>query len=128
MRYVEIKRLPDGSGRVRVHWIVPDQNGPLLTSTSAVPSDQGIKLTPGIRVRIACLPRQDTFSELTSDNGVKLTLRSDDPRAVTCPECQKTSEYQAARRLIEEINQAASVPEGVNEEAADLASVNKDRG
>ncbi len=98
MRTVTVKLLPDGSGRVRIHWLELREDGPVKTPEGTVPTSQGPIRMGGAVGRIACAPRQKKVGAVTEKGETSLVVHSDDPRAVTCPECQEKEEYKAAMR------------------------------
>ena len=95
-RVISLKVLPgepvDGTGRICIHLFVPDERGPFVETHCLYVDDErkiGAKLTRG---RLACDPKRTV--SLKPVNGVTtVTLRSDDPRAVTCPKCIASAEY-----------------------------------
>src|SRR5215467_9714350 len=87
---VTIRLLPDGSGRVRIHWYVKFKGGPIKSV-----AQNGVINFPASEGKIACSPDLGPSVRL-SDGSMQLTHRSDDPRAVTCPECMATQEFKDA--------------------------------
>lgn len=108
---VSVKVLPgqplDGSGKVCIHLFVPDERGPFTEPSvvQMVDSDDGRHLVHmATRGRIACDWKRTVA--LTTVKGVtSVTLRTDDPRAVTCPKCVATAEYAAMMKQLGESNQ-----------------------
>lgn len=96
---------PDAQGTryVRVCWFMIDANGPAQNPSGVIETSWGPKDYEGARGRIACQPQRT--SVLPEYNGVetKLTVRSEDPRAVTCPLCKATPEYKAAMAVYEDM-------------------------
>ena len=83
----------DGSGRVCVHLFVQDEKG-LITEPHVLhhtPSGVVAKPTKG---RIACDSRLKV-KPVTIKGVTKITFRSDDPRAVTCPGCISSEFYKS---------------------------------
>lgn len=103
MNQVVIKLLPDGSGRVRIHWFCRDDKGPIRTAEAVTMSALGPVRLGGATGRIACQPQRKSVAPEV--NGLVTTpcVHSDDARAVTCPECMKTPEYAAAMKAYSEI-------------------------
>lgn len=96
MRTVNIKLLPDGSGRVRIHWFQRLDNGPARTPEGAVMSTLGPLRSGGVRGRIACQPNlKDVGPQQVNGETVPI-CHSDDVRGATCPECLATAEAKAA--------------------------------
>ena len=98
MRVVEMKLLPDGSGRVRIHWFQICEDGPAKTPAGTVNTSAGSWEMCGVQGRIACTPARDNVLPQYQGQVIHLTCRSEDPRAVTCPECQATEDYKAAMK------------------------------
>lgn len=100
MSQVVIRLLPDGSGRVRIHYFVHDQKGPVTTPSGAVMTALGPLKLGGVTGRIACQPQLASVTPQMVKGELQPTVHSDDVRAVTCPECQRTSEYLATMNLL----------------------------
>lgn len=108
-RTVELRVLPDG--RVRIHWFMFDQAGPVSlphgTTKSGVamggslPDENGDYCSRG---RIVCQPQRTSILPEKGRRGItRPVVHSDDPRAVTCPECQATEEWKAAMANLKEL-------------------------
>lgn len=84
-----------GAGQVApltdVHLVVMAEDGPIWGGEG--------------RQRVACQPRRDYLATTVDD----FFAASDDPRAVTCPACRATREYQGMAALFPEI----AIEEGV---------------
>ena len=95
MQTVVIRLLNDGTGRVCIHWLIRDPEGPIQTENRTVIAQNGPQIMKGARWRMACNP---TLSNLDSRDGGRLIpwSHTDDPRAATCPKCLATAAYQAA--------------------------------
>lgn len=107
---VNMRLLPDGTGRVRICWLVWDEKGPVTMPTGQVMTPQGPVPVGGslpapgqaplTRARIACDPLLSSVlphsAVVRGQNVTRLVMHSDDPRAVTCPECAATEEYKKA--------------------------------
>ncbi len=97
MRTVDVKLLPDGSGRVRIHWFRRDPAGRSVTPSGVILSPLGPLSVGGVRGEIACQPgRGHTNSVDHGNNSHTLFCHTDETRATTCPECMATPEYQKA--------------------------------
>ncbi len=87
------KLLPDG--RVCIHWFVADPAGPIRNGEATVSQTQGGPLVIGGGVgRLACRPQQNSVLTQIRGNVAFPCGNSDDPRAVTCPDCMATEEYK----------------------------------
>jgi hypothetical protein len=108
-RVLEVRALPDG--RYRIHWFIFDPDGPVslpqgtietshgpMKVGGSIPTPDGIVLSRG---RIACEPQRTSVLPDQRRGTIRMCLRSDDPRAVSCPECQATAEYKAAMANLE---------------------------
>lgn len=98
-RVVQVNVLPgqstDGTGRVCIHLYVPDERGPFVEPHALHPGDEDPKqlVAKPTRGRLACDPRRKVAP--TTTNGVTaVTMRTDDPRAVTCPKCIASDSYE----------------------------------
>jgi hypothetical protein len=105
---VVVKLLPDGSGRVCIHWLMHDPEGPIQTINASIPTAKGPVLVKGRRFRCACQPQ---LSNMGGDNKGRLVpfVHSDDPRAATCPKCCATKEYKEIMARLEQ----TLIPRGV---------------
>ena len=111
-RIVNVKLLPfeptDGSGRARIHLFVPDERGPfvekhvlqLVTETGEDGvTRREIEAKPA-RGRLACDPKK-TVAPKVSNGVTTVTMRSDDPRAVTCARCCVSDDYARMMAALE---------------------------
>ena len=99
-----IRILPDG--RVRIHWFCRDYNGaatapagliPVMKDGEPVLENGKQKFISGaVKGFIACNRGQREVTPQYIANTVEVCNHSDDPRAVSCPECLATAECQAA--------------------------------
>ncbi len=103
MRVAEIKMLPDGSGRVRIHYFVHDQKGPVTTPDGVIMSSIGPIRMGGVKGYIACQPERANLLPQMQGNVSLLTCHSDDARAATCPECLATDDWKKASQQLEEL-------------------------
>lgn len=111
-RVVNIKVLPgeplDGSGRVCIHLFVQDESGPFAEPSTLYMeevSEDGEAPTKRLisrpaRGRLACNPNRKV-APVVQGNVTTITMRSDDPRAVTCPKCKASVDYSNMMELME---------------------------
>lgn len=110
-RTAVLRLLPDGSGRVRIHWFIWDKEGPIQMPQTMVMTAKGPMAVGGNAVtgerrgRIACQPKLKSVLPQQKGQEYLLFTHSDDPRAASCPECMATEEYKAAMKALEEIAQ-----------------------
>src|SRR5438876_1374472 len=111
MRTVVVRLLPDGSGRVRIHWFERLDNGPVKTPEGEVMTNLGPMVFGGVSGRIACAPKMTNVSPQMVDGRANLVCHSDEVRAVTCPQCMETEEFKKAmeeiRLLVDTANPVA---------------------
>lgn len=103
MSSINVRLLPDNSGKVRIHWFRRDPNGPITTPAGVLSTGIGLVNLGGVKGCIACTPQ---LKDLTPQivNGVMITtLHSDDVRGATCPECLDTDE---AKQMIANLKSA----------------------
>lgn len=112
-RAVRVMTLPgepvDGSGRVCIHLFIRDSERGSFTEphvlSPALDENGGIikgQLSAGPeRGRLACDPKRVPSSRPDKQGVITVTQRTDDPRAVTCPRCMATVEYE---QLIRQLN------------------------
>lgn len=99
MRVVNVKLLPDGSGRIRVHYFAWGP-GPVETPTAvAMAGITPVRLGGSVdgqhrRGFIACQPGRAGILPDSRGDGVHLVPHSDDPRAANCPECMATEAFK----------------------------------
>lgn len=102
---IEVKVLPgeplDGSGRVCIHLFVPDGRGPFsepcglyMADVEVEGTDQTVKqlASKATRGRLACNPKR-TVAPVSCGAVTTVTMRTDDPRAVTCPKCKASVDF-----------------------------------
>jgi hypothetical protein len=100
-----VKVLPgeplDGTGRACIHLFVQDERGlfvephalhPVTDPATGEPVKQQVDARP-TRGRLACDPRRGV-APVTRGGVTTLTMRTDDPRAVTCLACTASDDYQ----------------------------------
>lgn len=90
----------DGRGRVCVHLFVQDERGPFVDPhvlhpviENGAPVKQKVQAKP-TRGRLACDSRR-SVAPVTRNGVTTVTVRTDDPRSVSCPKCKATPEYTA---------------------------------
>lgn len=110
-RVIGVKVLPgeplDGSGRVCIHLFVQDERGPVIEPNvlhmGEVEDDLGSPIKQLVarptRGRLACDPRR-TVAPVTRNGVTTVTMRTDDPRAVTCLKCLKSASYAEVMELL----------------------------
>ncbi len=127
MRTVEMKLLPDGSGRVRIHFFVHTPDGPVHTPEGTLVSKEAGVPRPikagGSVGRIACQPKLNSILPQPSGGKtatgspvlIKVMCHSNDARGITCPECMDTQDYKDMMKLLGELvdNSATSTIQGV---------------
>lgn len=100
---VVVRLLKDGSGRVRIHYFVRDEAGPIRTPAGVIAlTAMGPMSAGGTKGYIACQPKQESL-DVKKDGIIYPTPHSDDVRAVTCPECQATAEYKKMADFLAEL-------------------------
>jgi hypothetical protein len=95
---VIIRMLPDGSGRVRIHWFCRALLGvsDKIATRGIVFKESGQLGIGPVQGHIACQPaRTGLHSDLRAGQQAPL-MHTDDPRAATCPECMATPEFKEA--------------------------------
>jgi len=100
MRIVNVKLLPDGSGKVRVHWFVRSPQGIIKTNLKTEMTSIGVIRLGGAQGYIACQPKREDVTPIMVQGEIHLLVRTDDIRAATCPECLATEE---AKKLLAEM-------------------------
>lgn len=112
-RTVEIKILPDGTGRVRIHWFQVLDGGPIKMPSGTIETQYGPLIHVGPPGRIACQPERTSVLPQEQNGVTLLTCHSDEPRAVTCPECMATPEFKIAMQKIAELLDISAIVAGV---------------
>lgn len=97
-RGISVSVLPgeptDGGGRVCIHLFVQDEAGPMVEPHALHPptKDSGGQLVGApTRGRLACGKVPLTKQQ---ENLFRVTIRTDDPRATTCPACKSSDIYK----------------------------------
>jgi hypothetical protein len=110
MSQVEIKLLPDGTGRVKIHYFARDEAAPETPSKSVQTNLGAIKLG-GTKGYLACRRAMPGVTPQVIGGVVLPFPHSDDPRAVTCPDCQKTAEYKKHVAMLGETGEVVTSTE-----------------
>ena len=119
-RVVVMKRLKDGSGRCCIHYLVRDDSGPITMLDCEIVA---MPYKVGGRARIACNKEQNTVTPQERGQEVFQCLRSDDVRAVTCPDCLATKEAKdmlAHYAEMEDVQHSPEILELVHRSMADI--------
>lgn len=93
------------AGRVCIHLFVQDDNGPFIEphalhlSVKEEGAKGQVEARP-TRGRLACDPSR-LVAPVVRNGVTTVTPRSDDPRAVTCPKCKASVDYDKAMELLE---------------------------
>lgn len=116
-RVVNMKVLPgeptNGSGRLCIHLFVIDSKGSFIEPAvqqemKTIGRDGQENIMKGqlrpkpMRGRIACNKKLIPHKHKKTDKVINLTLRTDDPRATTCPKCKNTPEYKEMMTKLEQ--------------------------
>lgn len=96
---------PDANGTryVRVCWFIIDKDGPVQNPGGMLETSWGPKGYEGARGRIACQPKRTSVLPEFNGAETRLCVNSEEPRAVTCPECKATPEYKAAMAAYDDL-------------------------
>ncbi len=92
----------DGSGRCCIHLFIQDPKG-IITEPHVLhraPGDSKELIAKPTRGRLACDPRR-TVAPATTRGIITVTLRTDDPRSVTCPKCIASAGYADLMKQLE---------------------------
>ncbi len=131
---LNVKLLPDKSGRVLIHWLQedtydatkvgPDSLKPLARLVDEADSKEGafpirINGHPQLRAgcgqatvasaRIACNPKQNTVQPQHKGQEVFMCMHSNDIRAVTCEKCLATHDAVELLKQYENTVEVAAV-------------------
>lgn len=103
-RIIDTKVIPgeptDGSGKVCIHLLVPDPRGAVVEPHALHPVIKDGQVVKGEvdagpkRFRVACNSRVADVQPRVNGNVVSLFHRTDDPRAVSCPKCKASKDYE----------------------------------
>jgi hypothetical protein len=90
----------DGTGRICIHLFVQDIRGPFVEPSVIHPAvdadgnpDPRKLIAKPTRGRLAC-SRTRQVRPVTKGGVTTLTMRTDEPRAVTCPACIASDSYR----------------------------------
>ncbi len=92
----------NGAGRVCIHLFIQDEQGPFIEPHVLHPVYKDGEVVKGqieakpTRGRLAC-SRTRLVAPVAHNGVTQVTLRTDDPRAVTCPKCLATKECKAGQ-------------------------------
>lgn len=92
----------DGSGRICIHLFVRDERGPVTEPCVMYVGEVDGKprlMTKPTRGRLACDPKR-LVAQVTRGGVTAVTPRTDDPRAVTCPKCKASKDYERLTGLL----------------------------
>lgn len=98
-RVLHVKVVPgdplNGTGRACIHLFVRDARGPFVEPHVLHPAPDGERrlVARPTRGRLACDPRRKV-APVTRGGVTTLTMRTDDPRAVTCPKCAASRDWR----------------------------------
>ena len=110
-RIVMLDVLPgeptDGTGRVSTHLVVADDAGPFTEPHFLHPLIKDGQIVKGqliarpTKARLACDRNRIAVPVIVKGNIIKVTPRSTDPRAVTCPKCMASMDYITVKAEID---------------------------
>lgn len=108
-RRISVKVLPgqptDGSGQVCIHLFVIDPKGPFSEPHVLHPAPPGMKgkkmIAKRTRGRLACDATKQVRPRTLRNGVTEITMRTDDPRAVTCLGCKASKDYEERMLIIE---------------------------
>lgn len=103
-------RLVKGTRLIKIHYFARDENGPIRTRPAndliLAAGQQRVPIPKpmrgGARGLIACQPGRSDLNKKTPDGRTELLPRSDDVRAVTCPDCMATDVFKDAVKFLTE--------------------------
>lgn len=110
-RILNKKVLPgqplDGTGKICIHLLVPDENGPFVQKHMLYleeGKDENGQRTRQLinkptRCRLACDPKRNAKPQ-TKNSITTITMHTDDTRAVTCPKCLASGDYSRLEALL----------------------------
>jgi len=109
MRVIHLKMVPGTNlKKVRIHWFIRDDTkGPVATPSKEIGCNKGSIIFGGVRGYLACQPRQEGVLPVVRPDGIYMTMRTDDIRAATCPECLASDEADAYRKKMEDTAEVA---------------------
>ncbi len=93
----------DGKGKICIHLFVQDEKGLIIEPhvLHEVEDEEGKKIiAKPTKGRLACDSKR--LVALNTNKGVtSVTMRTNDPRAVTCPKCIKSVDYQRIMNILQ---------------------------
>ena len=90
----------DGSGQVCIHMFVKDEHGPFVEPLVFHIQDN-VAVAKPTRGRLACDPNRKV-APVVHNRVTTITMRTNDARAVTCPKCQKSTDYISMMELLKD--------------------------
>lgn len=130
---LNVKMLPDKSGRCLIHWLIEDVFDPSKVGPDSLDAVGRVvqqaacegELFPikiqghtqlrtqmgqpvSIRARIACNPKQNTVNPQHKGQEVFMCMHSNDVRAATCPRCLATPEAVELMKSYENTEEIAT--------------------
>jgi len=85
----------DGTGRVCIHLFVQDEGGSFTEPHVLHPDGKRVSAKP-TRGRLACDSSRNV-APVTHGSTTTITMRTDDPQAVTCLKCLASEDYASLR-------------------------------
>lgn len=98
---IRIMNVRSGRRRVRIHFYVRSEGGPIKPSPMTLNTAKGPVPIGGGRGFIACQPKMATLKANIVNGAYQPTPCSDHPGAVTCDLCMKTAAFQEAAKTQE---------------------------
>ena len=109
---LNVKMLPDKSGRVLIHWLQEGVEGGTAYPIKIQGHPQ-LRAQCGqsvvINARIACNPKQNSVNPQHRGQEVFMCMHSNDVRAVTCPQCLATVDAVELLKQYEDVLEVAQV-------------------
>ena len=106
----------DGSGKICIHLFVADKKGPFTEPHCLHVEDVEGKqqlVTKPTRGRLACDPKR-LVAPIERKGVTTITMRTDDPRATTCPKCIASKDYARILKVLTDA--AVGIPDTVTKE------------
>lgn len=106
-RTIQMRVLPDG--KVRIHYFVHDDAGPIRTPGKVIAmTPLGPLRAGGVKGYIACQPKRDSaLPGRVAGGEIQVMPHSNEARAVTCPECKATDVWKKTMALLGETLETA---------------------
>ena len=96
---LNVRSLPDG--RILIHWLVEDDNGPIETKPNVMVTARGPLRLGGVKGYIACRTEQNSVNPQHRGQEILMCMHSNDVRAATCPKCLETEKAKETLALYE---------------------------